>query len=457
MNDPRDLFETLPRTFESLFGTECNTDIELYAGAVWLETSRQSVGGNGRVVYTWHPTPRIRFDAELDQPATSDLLGEMKLKLVDRWSDEFVDARVKSSRLSSHHKPTVSGTIGDWRHNPAAEISHIVFHLPNFRSYLGQPIRNDRTSLTGRASFASGDWAIEIDEIDRERGSKELKESGGFGMTHVGRISRRDGQPFLTKDAANCLESLSSFLSFCNGRWTGPTLVVGMDKDSKPVSHDWSVPTIAPFRFVESWFSDCVPSVAELAYPGFAARWANETYSEAVRTAIFWYVTANAAGIAVENGLLLAWMAFETLGWVVLVEDTGKHTHKSYDSEPAAAKLRQLLGHCEIALPIPSELPALLAASETSVCNDGPGILTDLRNAHVHPNPKRREWLLKAGPQAELEAWYLSLHYLELILLYLFGYQGDFVNRLLHLGGCCSGEDVRPVPWAATPSSLPKG
>lgn len=97
---------------------------------------------------------------------------------------------------------------------------------------------------------------------------------------------------------------------------------------------------------------------------------------------------------------------------------------------------------------IPPSLPILDARLRASGQPGwgGPEILFNIRNDMVHP-PKRLvepEW-----PDGELlfEAWQLGTWYLELVLLRILGYEGEYWSRV-RLDR--PGADVEPVPWCAS-------
>jgi hypothetical protein len=80
----------------------------------------------------------------------------------------------------------------------------------------------------------------------------------------------------------------------------------------------------------------------------------------------------------------------------------------------------------------------------------GPIALTDYRNEVVHPDrPRRSEDL---GWKIGYEARQLALWYLELALLWICDYQGDYVSRPLKprvIG------EVNRVPWVEDGSGWP--
>lgn len=78
---------------------------------------------------------------------------------------------------------------------------------------------------------------------------------------------------------------------------------------------------------------------------------------------------------------------------------------------------------------------------------DGPGAITAMRNGLVHATPTRRADLAKAGSCARFEATHLTLLYVELVVLALIGYEGQFINRRRR--GITAPEATRLVPWAS--------
>lgn len=166
--------------------------------------------------------------------------------------------------------------------------------------------------------------------------------------------------------------------------------------------------------------------------------------------ALHWYVEANMCAGGVEGAVVLAQTSFELLAWTLLVEERRVLSEESFQPGklPAMDKLRLLISACGIPLDIPSSLTQLVAFGKANGCSDGPQTLTQVRNTLVHSNPKKRRKLFDADSQVREEASDLSLWYLELIFLYLFGYRGEYSNRLR--SGCWKGEEVETVPWAST-------
>jgi hypothetical protein len=441
-------FRDVPRVLEPNYSTgEANAEIPLYEGTVNLHHDQRTYSGSGRVFVSWLPTPRVRFESGLTDTVTPDLLaGDTRIELVDKWPGKQIEVAITGLLNLSH----VSGIITSWVHDQQVALQRVMFHIPNFSPYQGIPIRNDHLVWAGRTSLVWGDWTITIDEIADKTLWQQLKETGGFGITHVGCLQRQGGGTFSHEEGASQINCLYWLLSFYNGKWTGPILPVWFDANSESVWHEWIMPLVTPFRNVPRWVSDLLRCALPNLYPGFAARWSDETWRDCIHNAIYWYLMPNAPGVAIENGIILAHVAFETLGWTLFVQDKKTITANRYDKKiNTADKLRLLLNEARVPLAVPSELASLEAAAKADKkwC-DGPGSLAAIRNAYVHSSPENRKRLADVGPEAEHEAWLLSLYYLELILLYLCNYNGEFSNRLV-VGSCAFGQEVMNVPWAS--------
>ena len=71
--------------------------------------------------------------------------------------------------------------------------------------------------------------------------------------------------------------------------------------------------------------------------------------------------------------------------------------------------------------------------------------IAEIRNALVHPSTKKQGKLDRVTFPAIVDAWRLCLWNLELVLLCLFDYKGNYVNRLGP--GKWRGEKIQQVPW----------
>jgi hypothetical protein len=110
--------------------------------------------------------------------------------------------------------------------------------------------------------------------------------------------------------------------------------------------------------------------------------------------------------------------------------------------------VRLLLQWAGIPVELPTQFGALAARRGRLGQPDfaGPEVLFDVRNNLVHP-PRRIEEPEWPHHDELLEAWQLATWYLELAVIRLLGYEGEYVSRL-RLGGW--DLDTEPVPWSTS-------
>ena len=349
-------------------------------------------------------------------------------------------------------------------------LASVLFHVPNLRACTGEGIRDATGNCSGlrRAVMEGGGWRITLDQIGeharRHVGKprdavddgpcaapnqeflRSLRESGGYGITHVGRIERTDEQVFSSDDVKDLEEALFRFLSFCRGAWTGPLLAVGLDENGNQAWEEYRDWKVERWRRVHFWYRGCQTDVLASTFSGFVRRWKDKTWTDVIKHAVHWYVESNMCAGAVEGGIILSQAAFELLAWTLLVEEQKAISPNGFEKLPASDQIRLLLHACNIPTAVPESLTALVSAAKALKWTDGPQAIAETRNALVHPNPKKRRRLDRAGTGARIDAWSLALWYLELALLRLFDYNGSHFNRLQREGW--AGDPVERVPWA---------
>ncbi len=95
-------------------------------------------------------------------------------------------------------------------------------------------------TLYHSVTLTAAPWQIEIHP--REQFSeivKQLNSDGGYGLTHVGTITRLDGQTFTADDAQSLLRVLWWFLSFARGGSCGVALASGIDENGETAWKQW--------------------------------------------------------------------------------------------------------------------------------------------------------------------------------------------------------------------------
>lgn len=333
----------------------------------------------------------------------------------------------------------------------ASDLTCVIFHLLNFTDYDGKVIRSVDATETwdGRVVLEADLWRITIDKVPNYSELYEtLKSSSGYAITNVCKLERMDGNIFSVDEAEDVLDSLHWFLSFTKGFFAPPVLPVGFDAAGNRVWESWQNVRATRWKSVPSWFSTVQPA-RELSdvFGSFYNCWKNPLWRDELKHIIHWYVTSNTNVAALEGSVVLAQTGLELLTWVLLVEDKQKFSANNFDRKSAAYRLTELLKYVGMSDAIPTTLPNLLSFASTRSWTSGANTLTGFRNDIEHPN--RRSGLASASWEVRCEIVTLSLWYLELGLLHLFSYGGQYANRTSNARFI--GQDVEVVPWIASP------
>ena len=263
------------------------------------------------------------------------------------------------------------------------------------------------------------------------------------------RLSGMTAPPFTTDQMEDLLTCLHYFFSFVSGRWAGPVLPVGFDADGNRVFEKWGMGWTADgaWEGSSSWFDAHHGEFLPKVFPGFVSLWMNDLWREPLTHALYWYLGAcdRRVGIGVDTGLILAQTALELLAWTHCVQDHKMVSRKAFEPRGliAADKLRLLTSSLSIPKEIPASLHALLA-NPGKPWADALEAITSIRNTLVHPGSQTG---LPDG--SYYEAYKLSLWIIDLVLLHLCGYDGEYANRL---GTRWVGQ-VEPVPWSTRVTS----
>ena len=115
-----------------------------------------------------------------------------------------------------------------------------------------------------------------------------------------------------------------------------------------------------------------------------------------------------------------------------------------FEKLPASDRIKLVLSQAGIPLTVPQNLKKLASISKRHNF-DGPSVFTNVRNRIVHPGRKKRK--IDVADVSLFECWNLGLWYLELLLLSIFEYNGDYANRLKQ--GRWVGQTEK-LPWCNT-------
>lgn len=406
--------------------------------SIWLYEGPFKLGGNDETAtfrFEWLPSQRVRFDVPELANYPRDFATNMQMPASAAPANAFV----LGTHIGSDRPTSLSGSVnGKLDIGPGTGLSHIIFHIPNFKECLiarndvpPEELANDWTP--NRIKMEAEGWKVTLDSI--ERGSaifEKLDEVGGYQITHVGKLERTDGRCFSFAEVSQVFECLYLLLSFVRGFWVHPILPVGFDAQGGCCWERWAYWRLDSWKNRPSWCDRNCGKFAASILPGLVRRRMDPIWGHPIRLGIEWYVESNRGAVNQELSIISIQATLEMLASTLFVEDLGTVTERDHDSPryPAHRKVRELLEWAGIPTLFPACLSNLGKVATDQGWVDGPAAFTSTRNWFGHPTRKNREKFATMTGLAISEAYTLGLWYLELVLLRLLDYQGDYGNRL---------------------------
>ena len=425
-----------------------NTQIDLYEGLLRLSWDGNSIQGSGRLRFVWQPFPRLVFEFEME---IADIFNQSLQIDQDfkRVTVELLNAAGKGQGYvlgstmnvgPSHFEKTLSGGIdGDFVLGNPCPTDTVLFHVPNFPKYLGESVTRSGGTWNGRLSFGSERFTIDLDEVGGNTAlQRNLSASGGFAITHVGRMTRSDGAAIAFEDTTRLRWALRWWLSLVRSERTDPILLVGVH-EGEEIWEIWERPVVAPLIARRTWLPVVLGSASG---PGLTAMFrslagihSKKVLAETIARAIDWY-TQSVENAHQATTVILAQAGLELMSWLRLVEEGGL-TEDGYKKLDASDALRLTLEFAGVELDVPAHVRDLYDAAERQMPKlDGPGAVVEIRNGTVHPKARARlsdDVVMEQGGD-------LAIRYLELLLLRRLGYLGPMFDRL-------KWGQPEPVPW----------
>ncbi|HEV7771010.1 MAG TPA: hypothetical protein VGO66_10215 [Solirubrobacterales bacterium] len=337
-------------------------------------------------------------------------------------------------RRSRGEFPTASMRVGD-----LDSVTRIVFHISGALKVMGLARELDDGGRQVQVDFALPGWDLAIAPH-----SPETDQDADF--VAVVRATPTS-LPISADDVDRLKRRLFLLLSFLANREIGVGPICGMTGE-RVVWAEWGAPRLMPGRPGIKWCPDLlVPDALPVLAKGWTSLSADAAMEKILDRAIGLSLGANAREvldvripIACAGAELLAWTVLQREGWLVRGDEQR--------ALRAAGTLRLMLRWAGIATEIPAHFDQLRERRDKRTREgqkgwEGPELLFDIRNRLMHPpkNLDDPEW--PDGGEL-LEAWQLGTWYLDLALLRLLNYQGEYWSRL-RLNRYDT--DLEPVPW----------
>jgi hypothetical protein len=291
----------------------------------------------------------------------------------------------------------------------------------------------DLPNLEQKLELVSSDWSLVI--------SKKM-DVLSTALTHEGTLEHANGLQFSTAEATRCLMHICRFFSFCYERWVSVTNVEGINQKGKVVF--WQLGAgkldVADAESIGSNWLDGFHfnRTIQQLFPGFMKRIADETWEETISLAVYWYIRGSTSNVGPDGSLIILQAALERLAWQSLVQDLRVLSEDGFSKLSAADILRLLLSQHQIPLEIPKGQNKLISMGKGLSWRDGADAVVQTRNKLVHPPRKKRVISLDYYGAYTVAKWYL-----ELILLSLGGFEGEYSNRTI------------PTRWSGHTESVP--
>lgn len=329
------------------------------------------------------------------------------------------------------------------------DVDYVQFDILNMDKIPGKLVGYHEKVYAGRIEFTLNDYRIVIDKsynFNKELNAKLISKNGSI-ITHTGRIFKLNGTTLKTKKVDELLSRLSLALSFSCGRYIAVANASGYLQEEIKY-RAWYKNTSNNYGFVFNWTSTISNYHNFEKYLTLMLKKIEDSYYyDTIANIMDWYIES-LNGINMGNNIISIQTALEMLSYVVLVETDDIFTNNEYDNRAANQNIRELLRRCGIDSSIPKG--ANISNIARSIFNDSVDLITFYRNSVVHPSKTRGDFYLEFEDMWNIIL--IGISYIELVLLYLIKYKGEYTNRFVDF----RFGDVNLVPWSSKKIFLKK-
>ena len=336
-------------------------------------------------------------------------------------------------------------------------VEFVLFSFPDFSGdhdvHLAERNGDEEKKSTwwrsGQIIIEHSEWQIQISAHNKTKAwCKVVRESGGLAATHTGRIRKREGKGISWCEAKNIIRCLHNFLSFARGHWQPLGYIRLLSGGDECLCEKWGI-LQAGYRLTDSsmswWSSHPQAHLLSDVFGGFWNLWNDPLWKNALPEVIYWYLQANLAGkghLGADAALVLSQTVLEKLSWTYVTQAKKAVFEDAFQPGKLTAsdQIRLLATLLDLPYDIPHTLASVKEDAKGNEFEDAFHAITVIRNQLVHSKKK-----LKLKEHAAFYTWNLSQWYVEMCLLRLMDYQGEYANRLnmrKWVG------DTELVPWA---------
>lgn len=430
-------------SIESIFSkSKINEDLIIYNGRFCIYTDRQ-LKCNGTIYYKITEPASINFNAKIHKYSElKEENFEYNHEIFDNITLDIPGYKPMEGYILNIKAGEVRGYIDDLViKSKDNEVDYVQFDIINMDKIPGKLVKHKNLLYAARLEFDINNYKVIIDksfDYNKEFHS-ELVSKTGCRITHTGRIYKKDYKPFKTKKVYDMIRRISTALSFCCGRYINIPNIFGF-KGEKEVYRSWNKMYSTDYKFVFKWTTTISNYHNFEKYLSLMCKKLEDNYyNETIINVLDWYIES-LNGINLGNNIISIQTALEMLSYVVLVETDKILSCNEFDGKPANQNIRKLLQKCEIDYKIPDNM--FFSDKLISQYRDGVDLITYYRNRVVHPSKSTNGIYLSFEEMWDIIL--LGVNYIELVILYLLKYKGEYTNRFIDY----SFGDVEIVPWA---------
>lgn len=433
---------------------EANEPIPVYEGEFELELRDTKIKLTGEILFRWFPSPGVKFSGTVDNSNT-DLIKSIKShEKFDLIIDNLKFGQCFISNTTFGTTVRMEGLVYEEavKGDKSITVSKVIFAVPNFRDFFGLPVKkiNDTGIKLSRSRlrFENDNYIIVLDKSNEYKSlKKSLCFKGGYILLYSGEIIKKKGNINFEK-LQKLFSCFSTFLSFLNGRRCSPLFRQGIF-NSRIIWCDYTSYLTDQYKYVKTWPQKHSIEGLDVLWQEFYEQWQNEDDRDCLHTVIHWYIEANGNSGFVEGAIVMVQNALELLYNWLIVEKLEIIKDDDAINLAAANKIRLLLSQISFSKTIPTTLKKTNQFINKNINEyqdiDGPELFVKIRNAIVHSQAEKRKKLISIPSRVKYEALQLGLLYIELSLLYILNFKGQYFNRCS--GAKWSGDGEETVPW----------
>ncbi|AZQ44824.1 hypothetical protein [Nonlabens ponticola] len=450
-----------PTIIEHITLPTTNASIIIHDGRFEIVSDNVSISCLGKFSFHWLPLVGVRF---LGKP---ELLNKFSFEIFRKL--EYFEVVINDNlagkafltlvNFDNFGSITFEGVFAfeTYTGDPSVKVNEIVFSIPNLRRLYGYPVQKkigvieNRTSKS-RLTFGDENYKFIIDSVyDYDKKLKGLENLGGFDILASGKLTCHK-EPLNLSESQSIFRLVNNFLSFINGRRISGFMAQGLNKD-EPLWTDYTSYLIEPFSLPQTWCPSRIYLSIDQLWKNYKKVASDPHDEDFLFTAIHWYLNANNNVGFTESSIIMAQTALELIYNWWIVEKKGLLSGRDASSISASNKIRLIVKNLGIETEVPLGLKCLNSyVSEQKRALDGPDVITEVRNMIVHSQIEKRMKLNKIDMSTKYEILELCIWYIELALLNILEYHGEYYNRTTK--GATLKHGLQPVPWGVKPSKV---